>query len=451
MDAALQKTAPSKGLSVLLLEEENVMRIKAAEVRPASSGLTIITGKNGEGKSSLLTGLQAALSGAKALPEIPLREGATQGKIGVILAEDGEVAWTIQCKLTTENKFALTLLDGNGREQSKPRAILDELIGGGLVFDPLAFMRQPPSKQRDQLMQALPGLAAELDSIATERQRLFRLGQDERAAVKTLKGAFDALTFPGKDAQAAELLSSADVLTELEAAQGVISSSNALSVQVESALDLIARLTNQQVDLQRELEETTKRLADERSKCEALETQAATAALHADQVDMPGLKLKLAGVEEHNNKVRTAAAWSNAKKSYQDAGFKLDATEFAIGKLDKQKEELLAATPLPVDGLSFTDDGLIYNGFPLAQASSAQQLRVATGITMGLNPRLRLIIIRDGSLLDDDSVALLEQLTIEQGFQVFMECVGTDGSKGILIEDGCTPGMAPVLEAADAR
>ena len=45
------------------LELENVKRIKAVQLEPAANGLTIIGGKNGQGKTSVLDAIAWALGG----------------------------------------------------------------------------------------------------------------------------------------------------------------------------------------------------------------------------------------------------------------------------------------------------------------------------------------------------------------------------------------------------
>ena len=51
-----------------------------------------------------------------------------------------------------------------------------------------------------------------------------------------------------------------------------------------------------------------------------------------------------------------------------------DLTE-QINALDQRKTNALAGATFPVDGLGFDADGVTYQGVPLAQASSAEQIR----------------------------------------------------------------------------
>ena len=90
----------------------------------------------------------------------------------------------------------------------------------------------------------------------------------------------------------------------------------------------------------------------------------------------------------------------------------------------------------PVDGLGFDESGVTYQGVPFKQASSAEQLRVSLAMAIALNPKLRVIRIADGSLLDSDNLALIEAAAKESDYQVWIEMVGDGNGRGIVIEDG---------------
>ena len=59
------------------LVAENVKRIKAVKIEPTQNGLTIIGGKNNQGKTSVLDSIAYALGGEKYCPTQPNREGST--------------------------------------------------------------------------------------------------------------------------------------------------------------------------------------------------------------------------------------------------------------------------------------------------------------------------------------------------------------------------------------
>ena len=58
------------------LELENVKRIKAVKIEPTETGLTVIGGRNGQGKTSVLDSIAWALGGDRFRPSEPQREGS---------------------------------------------------------------------------------------------------------------------------------------------------------------------------------------------------------------------------------------------------------------------------------------------------------------------------------------------------------------------------------------
>ncbi len=90
---------------------------------------------------------------------------------------------------------------------------------------------------------------------------------------------------------------------------------------------------------------------------------------------------------------------------------------------------------MPVPGLGFSETEVTLNGIPLSQSSSAEQLRVGLAIAIAANPNMKVMLIRDGSLLDEDSLRLVEESAKAAGAQVWIERVSSTGCT-VVIEDG---------------
>jgi hypothetical protein len=90
----------------------------------------------------------------------------------------------------------------------------------------------------------------------------------------------------------------------------------------------------------------------------------------------------------------------------------------------------------PIEGLSFGEDGVLYNGVPFKQCSAAERLKVSMAMAMALNPKLRVIRILDGSLLDSTNMNLIQEMVKEKDYQVWIEVVDESGKVGITIEGG---------------
>lgn len=136
-----------------------------------------------------------------------------------------------------------------------------------------------------------------------------------------------------------------------------------------------------------------------------------------------------AGIERRKLRLSFIAAAERLEKESADL------TETMAARV-KAKETAIAAAKMPVDGLAFGEGVILYGGIPFDQASSAEQLRVSTAIAMAGNPKLRVLRIKEGSLLDEDGLELIRAMAEGGDYQVWIEQVNTSGKVGIVMEDG---------------
>ena len=152
--------------------------------------------------------------------------------------------------------------------------------------------------------------------------------------------------------------------------------------------------------------------------------------------DLETFKHQLTAVETINKNVRVKAQ----VKQTMDQIVKLrnDAQVFTdkIAAIDQEKVDALAKCKFPIDELGFSDDGITYKGIPFSQCSSGERLRVSVAISMAMNPKLRVIRITDGSLIDKKNMAAITAMCKEKDYQVWCEVVNESGKVGIVIENG---------------
>jgi hypothetical protein len=170
--------------------------------------------------------------------------------------------------------------------------------------------------------------------------------------------------------------------------------------------------------------------------------------------DRAALDAKVSEATRANSAIATNNANRTQRERFEQ---EVDAIKAEVARLEEEVRtrkltisSTLSRAKFPIPGLSFetVSEGssgrerknpkkiITYNGVPLADASSAEQIRVSTAIGMANKPELAFLLIRDGSLLDDSGLAILEQMAHEQGFQMLVECVDTSGKLGIYMEDG---------------
>ena len=406
-------TIPHIPRTVVGLEVENFKRVTAVTITPdPSDPLVLISGKNASGKSSTIEALWAALESAAMTRGTrttrPVRDGANKATVRVDL---GDIIVTRTWNKAGKSQLTVTAAD-TGAKFTSPQKLLDALIGS-LSFDPLAFTRKSDKEQAADLL-AMVDLGIDLDAVAAERAALY----DQRTNVGRDRKALGAAPTVD-DTLPTDEVSATDVLARLREAQDTERDRNDLETMIEGRTNRINEYRAQIAELEAEI-------SGYRANLDALPAPADTDAIESE----------LAGLEDTNAAIRA----NNTNRATADHAADLDA-EYqrltdAIAAVDKRKADALAAADFPLDGLSFDDQGVTYQGIPLGQASTAEQIRVSCALATALNPSIRVMRVSDGSLLDSESRKILADLAAEQGFQVWMELVDESGQVGIVIEDG---------------
>ena len=400
-------------MKIIELRAENIKRLKAVEIAPDGT-MQVIGGRNAQGKSSVLDAIWLALGGGKASKEtpLPIRDGETKASVRLDLGD------LIVTRSWTQKGTTLKVENADGAAYSSPQAMLDGLVGQ-LSFDPLAFTRLSAREQREALLK-LVDLPVDVDALDTKRQLAYEYRTEIGRQGKAL-GDVPAIDddLPNIEQSASE------IIAQIRAAEEHNRNHAAWRRQSDTAGDEIADVDRQIEALQRKRE----RLVDDRNTAQTWLSENSVASTD-------DLEAQLSSVEDTNARIRAnnAAKAKLAEKTELRAQYE-DATR-EIESLDQQKADALAKATFPVEGLGFDESGVTYQGVPLSQASSAEQIRVSLAMGMALNPKLRVLMIKDGSLLDADSMAAIRKQVAEKDYQLLIERVGDADKGAVIIEDG---------------
>ena len=441
---------------IIELKSTNVKKIKAVEIRP-DGNIVSIGGKNGAGKSSVLDSIYYAFAGKDSLPKVPVRRG--EDKAGVVVELEDMI---VKRTFTSEGGTSLVVTNKDGLKYPSPQSLLDAMVGK-LSFDPFEFARQRPEIQAATLRQ-LVGL--DLSALNTERKGYYDSRTLVGREVTALEGQASALPAPQAGLPDAEV-SAADIIKEQQAAMAVNAGNaktragvSAIGQTVQISKNECGRLADELEGLELELTELNRRIQTKKQQIEVSKSrltanQAAydSAKAEADKLvdaDLSGFAVRLQEIETTNRAVRANASRKDVDTKLKTKCGEYDALSAKIDQVDAQKTKLLEETKFPIDGLSVADDGgVMFNGLPFEQAASAEQLRVSVSIGLALNPKLRVLLIRDGSLLDEDSLTLLQTMADEAQAQIWIERVGTDGEVSVIIEDGMVRATPPEESTAN--
>lgn len=423
-------------MKIIRLEAENVKRLHFVEITPDGNVIEL-TGRNGAGKTSVLDSIQWALEGARHIQSQPIRQGANEARIRLDL---GDVIVTRRfTKLEggdTQTKVVVEQADGARFEN--PQHLLNSFLDA-LTFDPLAFARADAKAQFNALRRFVPHV--DFDKIEMLNKRDFDLRTTANRKAKEARAAAAQIVVP--EGTPAEPIDDAALVAQIDAAGKRNTEIENLKADRKYRETRADNLRQQASECRDRANDLRRRADQELKAAQTYDEQAAiiAGALHQAApipapIDTTELKNRIADAKRVNQEVERAKTRHAHVETAKLREAEADKLTQAIEARNAEKEKAIASATLPVDGLGFGDKCVTLNCLPFDQASDAEQRRASVAIAMAGNPKLRVIRIRDGSLLDTDGMKLIARLADERDMQVWIERVATDGKIGFVIEEG---------------
>lgn len=400
-------------VKIASFELENVKRIKAVALEPTESGLTVIGGRNGQGKTSVLDAIAWALGGNKFAPSQPYRDGSTipphlkiELSNGIIVERSGK-------------NSSLKVIDPNGNKGGQ--ALLDKFISQFALNLP-KFMNANGKEKADTLLQII-GVGDKLYELENEEEKLYNqrrtIGQIADQKKKFAKEMPEYSDVPD------ELVSASELIRQ----QQDILARNGENEQKRRKLSLIeAELNNAQMAYSKakeRLEELLNDVENARKSAENLVDESTAE-----------LEKNIADIDEINRKVR---ANLDKEKAEEDAkAYSKQYVELTnkIEDIRKSKYELLNNAELPLAGLSVENKELTYNKYAWDNMSGSEQLKVATAIIRKLNPECGFVLLDKLEQMDTQTLKEFSLWLEGEGLQAIATRVSTDNECSIIIEDG---------------
>ena len=434
-------------MRIIELEVENVKRIKAIELKPTGD-VVVISGKNGQGKTSVLDSIEWLLAGAKHIQSVPVRRGEKKGRIRAQIGSK-EVEFIVERRLGVNAGLTVTTADGF-TPPGGAQGVLDAFLGV-LSFDPLQFARMNPKQQFEELLRVFPiGVdPAQLDGLnKTDYAARTDANRDAKAKRAQATGITVAPDLPAEPLDESALL---DRITEAADGNAQVEQRKAKragAVRLVENGRAIAVQTRQNAERMREEAARLDAEADAQdAEADALQKKLDDAPPLPEPTDIAALRSKL-----DDAKVINAAIAARQKRERLEAeAATLEAESKRLTEQMEAREQVkldaVAAAKFPVEGLGFGDGIVTFNGVPFDQASASETLKVSVAIGMASNPKLRVILVRDGSLLDEASREQIAEMAMESDYQLWLEVAGRGEPSGFVIEDGMVLGAEKVEEA----
>jgi len=400
---------------IINFQAENIKKIKAIEITPEGN-MVILSGRNAQGKTTVLDCILWALEGKTNIQEKPIREGENKGNI-VLELED--IIITRKFKLDDGERVttALEVVNKDGCKFASPQTILDKLLGS-LSLDPLAFMRMKAKEQREFLLKTI-NLSIDLDEVENNKKSFYDRRTIVNREINRLEGAISEIIVP-KDTP--------DVETNVS--------------ELVQILSVMEKENNEFDEKQVYIEGTKKKinealnnLSDLRESLLNAEDLLSAKKLHSDE-EISEIKEKISKSAEINKNVYNKGQKENLEKDLKELKRTSNSHTTSIDNLNKEKDHALRNAKMPVAGLSIGEEELLFNNIPISQISDAEKLRLSCSIAMGSESSLRVLRIKEGSNLDSEGLKILAEMAGEKDYQIWLEKVDESGKMGIVIEEG---------------
>ena len=400
-------------VKITSFEAENVKRVKAVTIIPAADGLTVIGGRNAQGKTSVLDAIAWALGGDKFRPGHPQRDGSVLPPRLRVLLSNGLVV-----ERRGKNS-ELYITDPSGRKAGQ--TLLNSFVEQ-LALDLPKFMAAS-GREKAQTLLRIIGLGEQVEELERRGKTLYneRLALG-RIADQKAKFAKEMTFYPNVPE---EPLSAAELIAQ----QQDILARNGENQRKRQRRD----------ELKRTLDTAEAQLAELTRRCEQLREDYRIASTDAaDLLDQSTAELEenIRTIEQTNAKVRANLDKARAEADAQKLTDEYAALTAQIEDVQREKLALLNGADMPLPGLSVTDGELTYNGQPWDCMSSSEQLIAATSIVRRLNPECGFVLLDRLEAMDTDTLAAFGRWLEGEGLQAIATRVSTGGECQIIIEDG---------------
>lgn len=395
------------------LQAENFKRVKAVQITPASSGLTIVGGNNGQGKTSVLDAIAWALGGDRFRPSAPGREGS-------VIPPNIHLSLSNGIKVQRNGKnSSLKVYDPSGNRAGQ------QLLNGfieAFALDLPKFMEQSSQGKARTLLKII-GIGEQLAELDREETEAY----NERLAIGRIyeQKSGHAKDLPYWDGVPEAPVSAAELIRQQQ---------DILARNGENA-----RLRTRRDEIGKELAEVSAQLETLRAQYTKLSQDYANAQreavdLHDESTEE--LEANIRAVDALNVKIRQNMDRARAEAEAKEYSYRYDALTGNIEDIRRRRMDLLNGADMPLPGLSVESGELTYKGQRWDNMSGAEQLQVATAIVRRLNPQCGFVLLDKLEQMDLNTLRDFGAWLEQEGLQAIATRVSTGDECSIIIEDG---------------
>lgn len=304
------------GFKIIGLQAENFKRIKAINIVPDGSTV-LITGRNEQGKSSILDAIMAALCGKKQCPDKPVRDGCEKGKVVVDMGK-----FKVIRTFNADGGGTLKVESADGFNASSPQKMLDTIVGD-IAFDPMEFinMGKTAAGQREQKAILMKMAGLDFSDIDAKLAEIKQQRSNANFRKTAQMGLLESMTFhddlPADEISVSDLT---DKLNEAMAHNAAIQEAKntyvELNGQVLRQQDHIGSIDDRIAVLQKQIDDYKALKEKEVAKLKLMTDQRDAATATGEPIDLKPIQDDIASVEDQTD---ASAPTPNTTKPRQNS------------------------------------------------------------------------------------------------------------------------------------
>jgi DNA repair exonuclease SbcCD ATPase subunit len=427
-----------------------------------------VTGDNELGKSTLLKAIGALLTGER---DAVLRNGASKGFAKMVVGDDGE-EFDVSLSFTENNPRGTLTIKQKSTGMATNNVSMLSRIFGYQDFDAVEFSRwsETADGRRKQIAVVKSLLAPEIRERIEEIDKEVSGLKTERTGinrdVKTFAGFVETMERqlePGDIERYAKPVDVTELMEKQRTNAALIEKAKTVRAALEQRTEQLKAIPERErkidedlaakkAELEARVEEA--RIAYEEALAQAktdrenlkkekadLETRKSNAEEwlrkyeenNPEKTDVPQL---LEQAEAHNKKHSLVEQYMEKKQQYDAVTAKAGEMDEKIDSLGKERADLISSAELPIEGLTFTEDGLELNGVPFVpgKVSDSQVMEIAAKLIIACNPTVKVFRIARGESLGAKRLETIIDIAKRNGFQGFIEQVQR-GQNEMLVEE----------------
>ena len=424
-----------EGIKVLNLVVENFKNIEKTEVDFAGRSATII-GKNGAGKSSLIQAICSPID-SNYIPAKPVKKGEERGSIeltigGSLHGEDE--TYTLGLHFSEKHKKGrITVTNGEGEKVNGGKQFISDIVGN-IGFDIQEFIKlgvtsngsisKPGTQEQIEVLKKLmpKDVLKRMHNLDEDFKNVYESRANVNKDILHAKSKLEGHDFSQEDLERyTELVDTEGIVSKMTNIEKELEKYNRVVSTVDSLLDSIPLKQERLALLEEKVEALHSEITADIDKLDKGEVWLS----NKTKPSIEALNIELSNANTHNDKVKEVKTLQDSQIAIRLLQENSEANTERLDKIKKEKKEIFSSSPLPVKGLTFDEEGIYFKGLPFVEGQHPSSTIISIGVKIGmaLNPNLRMLVIKDGSLLDKKTLKWLVTQCEKENYQLFIEMV----------------------------